>query len=158
MIRFIADDHAAKLARWLRLLGYDTLHFREIADARLADLARREERVVLTRDTTLARRFPDAAVFRLEDADPFAQLAAVVRRFDLDWDRHTFTRCMVCNTPLEDVEKDSCRDRIPTEAFARCSRFARCTGCDKLYWDGTHCLRMKARIDGLKHAAAEPPA
>ena len=63
MVRFIADDHAAKLARWLRLLGYDTLHFPEVDDERLAELARREGRIVVTRDTSLARRFPDIEDF-----------------------------------------------------------------------------------------------
>lgn len=150
MIRFIADDHVEKLARWLRLLGCDTLHFRTIEDERLAELAARESRVVLTRDTTLARRFPSIEVFRLKDEDPFRQLAAVVRQFGLDWEARIFTRCMLCNAPLEDVEKESHRDQIPPEAFARCSRFARCTGCSKLYWDGTHYLRMKARLAGLK--------
>jgi len=150
MFRFVADDHAGKLARWLRLLGYDTLHFPEIADAELADRAAREGRIVLTRDTTLAHRFPAIEVFRLEDEDPFRQLAAVVRRFELDWDAHAFTRCMMCNAPLEEVEKESCREEVPPEAFARCNQFARCTGCGKLYWDGTHYLRMRERIAGLK--------
>jgi len=150
MIRFIADDHAGKLARWLRLLGYDTLHFSAIEDHALADLAARENRIVLTRDTTLARRFPAIEVFRLEDEEPFRQLAAVIRRFDLDCGSHTFTRCMMCNASLEEVDKESCRDEVPLQAFACCHHFARCTGCRKLYWDGTHYLRMKERLAGLK--------
>jgi hypothetical protein len=150
MLRFIADDHAGKLARWLRLLGYDTLHFPQIADRNLAELASREGRVVLTRDTTLARRFPAIEVFRLEDEDPFRQLATVIRHFNLDCETHTFTRCMMCNAPLEAVDKEACRDEVPPKAFAGCRRFARCTGCRKLYWDGTHYMRMKERLEELK--------
>ena len=150
MICFIADDHAGKLARWLRLLGYDTLHFRAIEDKHLADLALREGRVVLTRDTTFARRFPAIEVFRLEDEDPFRQLAAVIRWFDLSCESHTFTRCMVCNALLEEIDKELYRKEIPPKAFAWCHRFARCSGCGKLYWDGTHYLRMKKRLADLK--------
>jgi len=149
MIRFIADDHAGKLARWLRLIGYDTLHFPAIEDRELAEIAARDGRIVLTRDTTLAQRFPDIEVFRLDDEDPFRQLAAVIRRFDLDCESHAFTRCMMCNAPIEAVDKASCRDEVPLEAFARCQHFARCTGCRKLYWDGTHYLRMKERLGKL---------
>jgi len=150
MLRFIADDHAAKLARWLRLLGYDTLHFAAIEDAELAEVAVRDGRIVLTRDTTLGRRFPGVEVFRLDDEDPFCQLAAVVKRFGLDWEGYTFTRCMICNACLEEVEKETCRDEVPPVAFERCGRFARCTGCGKLYWDGTHYLRMKERLSRLR--------
>jgi uncharacterized protein with PIN domain len=149
MIRFVADDHAGKLARWLRLLGYDTLYFPAIQDRELAALAEREGRIVLTCDTTLAHRFPAMEVFRLEDEDPFCQLAAVVRRFDLDCESHAFTRCMMCNALLEVVEKEACRGEVPPQAFACCRQFARCTGCRKLYWDGTHYLRMKERLAGL---------
>jgi len=150
MVCFIADDHAGKLARWLRLLGYDTLHFPAIEDRALADLAAREGRIVLTRDTTLAHRFPAIEVFHLKEEDPFRQLAAVVQRFGLDCETHAFTRCMMCNAPLEEIEKDSRRDEIPPQAFACCHQFARCTGCGKLYWDGTHYLRMKERLAGLR--------
>jgi len=149
VIRFLADDHAGKLARWLRLVGYDTLHFRAIDDRRLADLALREGRVVLTRDTTLARRFPAIEVFRLDDEDPFHQLAAVTHHFDLDCESHTFTRCMVCNALLEQIDKERYREAIPPKAFAWCRRFARCAGCGKLYWDGTHYIRMKKRLANL---------
>ncbi|MCX8036565.1 MAG: Mut7-C RNAse domain-containing protein [Candidatus Sumerlaeia bacterium] len=150
MLRFFADDHLGKLARWLRLLGYDTLHFPAIADELLAARAAAESRIVLTRDSSLARRFPDIEVMRLADEDPFRQLAAVVREFHLDCERALFTRCMVCNSLLVDVEKETCREEVPPEAFARCHRFARCSGCGKLYWDGTHYLRMTARIAQLK--------
>lgn len=149
-IRFVVDDHAGKLARWLRLLGYDTLHFRQIDDRELAEVARSEQRIVLTRDTTFGRRFPDTEVFRLEDEDPFRQLAAVIRRFDLDCDSHTFTRCMLCNAPLEEIDKEQYRDHIPPIAYERCDRFARCTGCAKLYWNGTHYIRMREKLDEIR--------
>jgi len=144
--RFIVDEHAAKLARWLRLIGYDTLYVNPIGDADLAGLARRDERVVLTRDTTFARRHGDLRVLRLADDDPFRQLAAVVRAFDLDPKAHCFTRCMLCNAVLEEIRKEDYRAEIPPEAYERCGRFARCTGCRKLYWDGTHYLRMRERL------------
>jgi uncharacterized protein with PIN domain len=149
VLRFVADDHAGKLARWLRLLGYDTLHFPAIEDQALAELAAREGRIVLTRDTTLAQRFPTAEVFRLEDEDPFRQLVSVVRQFSLDCESGAFTRCMTCNAPLETIDKETCRDEVPPRAFASCREFARCTGCGNLYWDGTHYLRMKERLASL---------
>lgn len=153
MIRFLADDHLAKLARWLRLLGHDTLYFAEIEDARLAELAAGEGRVVLTRDTTLARRFPKIDVFRIEDEDPFEQLTAVIRKFELDCASHIFSRCMLCNALLQPIDKETFREQIPAEAFERCSQFARCTGCEKIYWDGTHYIRMKKRIEEISKSA-----
>jgi uncharacterized protein with PIN domain len=144
--RFIVDEHAGKLARWLRLIGCDTLYFNPIRDADLAEVAARDGRSVLTRDTSLAQRYPQLDVFRLDDDDPFRQLAAVVRGYQLDWEAQAFTRCMACNGLLRAIDKEAYRDAIPTQAFEMCRQFARCTSCGKLYWDGTHYMRMKRQL------------
>jgi hypothetical protein len=103
----------------------------------------------VTRDSVLARRFPELDVFRLEAEDPFEQLAAVVRWYELDCVAHAFTRCMVCNGLLQEIDKNAYRDAIPPKAFEMCRQFAKCAGCGKLYWDGTHYMRMKRRIAEL---------
>src|SRR4030042_903470 len=96
--RFIVDSNAGKLARWLRIMGYDTLFFNNIDDAQLVDIALREGRVALTKDTQLMRRRVVAngqlRGILLQDDDPKEQLRQVIGELKLDCQLGQFTRCL----------------------------------------------------------------
>ena len=140
---FIADAHLGGLARFLRMLGFDTLYDNGIDDARLRRLAHEEQRLVLSRDRELLKCrdiLRGCFVYALK---PEEQLAEVTARFDLAAHARPFTRCLHCNRPLAPVAKAEIIDRLPPQVAAYQDEFTRCMTCDRVYWPGTHYDRMR---------------
>lgn len=146
--RFAADRMLGRLARMLRLLGYDAVYSTSASPAELADLARREDRLILTRGDA-RQRFPSVPkVFSLRSDSPAEQLRQVVREFALDTESRLWSRCTLCNGLIERVEKREVESVVPPKAFAAYGEFYRCSGCGHVYWRGSHVERM------LKNLAA----
>ncbi|GAB4535265.1 MAG: Mut7-C RNAse domain-containing protein [Thermodesulfovibrionia bacterium] len=140
-MRFIADSMLGRLARWLRLLGYDTLYFPEIDDGLLLKISREEERILLTRDTRLAKVKGLKRFLLLDENDPFKQLKRVITTLTLDKEGGIslqLIRCVVCNTPLEKVPKEEARGKVPQYVYNTIEEFKFCSGCKRFYWKGTH--------------------
>jgi len=142
-LKFLADDMVGKLARRLRLAGYDTLYFRHIDDGQMATRARTENRIIITRDRKLADKFHLENVFIVGSEDPAEQFKQVVRAFDLDVRSRAFSRCLECNELFEPVKKEDYEAEIPPRVYQRHNTFFRCPGCRKLYWRGSHFARLK---------------
>jgi uncharacterized protein len=140
--RFIADRMIGRLARMLRLLGYDTLYQPELKPAGLAELALRGDRIILTRgDTRL--RFPGAThVFSVTSQHPSEQLREVIAQFSLDPKSGLWTRCTVCNGAISPVAKEEIKDLVKPKVYEIYSEFYRCAGCDRVYWHGSHVERI----------------
>jgi uncharacterized protein with PIN domain len=143
---FLADAHLGGLARWLRMLGFDTLHEPSIADAAIRELAWKERRIVLTRDRELlkCREIARGCYVRALKAE--AQLREVAARFDLAARAQPFTLCLVCNVALERVEQAAVAARLPPAVAATHYRFVHCAGCDRVYWEGSHYARMREAL------------
>jgi len=136
-----------KLARWLRLLGYDARYERDMPDGRLVEAARREERVLLTRDRRLVRRRACRDFLLVESDDPVEQLRQVVDQMDLEVDdSRWFERCMDCNRRLVRVARQQVRVEVPEHVYRQHRRFARCPACRRVYWRGTHVSGMRRRL------------
>jgi uncharacterized protein with PIN domain len=145
--RLFVDAMLGRLARWLRLTGYDTLYWREGSDAALAERARAEGRILITRDHQLAARCGvHALLVSSETLD--AQLIEV--RSALKGSPKPLTRCPECNGVLEDLAREDARDLVPTYVWQTQSVFRRCSGCERVYWKGTHLPGMLARLEGQK--------
>ncbi len=153
--RFIADVMLGRLARWLRVLGYDTLYSSEMDDVELAQRARDEDRILLTRDVELARR-RGLRVLLLTDDQIDAQLREVVRRLRLST-REAFSRCIDCNVPLVEIERAQARNFVPPYVFATQPRFRRCPTCGKVYWRGTHWAHMREVMESANWANDDLP-
>ncbi|MFQ5944768.1 MAG: Mut7-C RNAse domain-containing protein [Anaerolineae bacterium] len=151
-MRFLADSMLGQLAKWLRLLGYDTLYLPHFEDGELVRRARAEDRVVLTRDRHLSRRGGLESLLVRSD-DPAEQLTEVVERLELSAEQQS-PRCPACNHTLEQVGKPSIRDRVPPYVFAKHTRFRRCPECGRVYWRGTHWNRIQGRLERLRTQAA----
>lgn len=137
--RFFCDDHLLRLCRWLRAAGYDVAWERAIDDGALLERARAEGRIVLTLDRGISRRrLAEGVVHVLASHDPERQLAEVARAWELDLETHAFTRCTVCNVPLE-VGTD---EDAPPRVRAACTTYRRCPTCGRTYWEGTHVRRL----------------
>lgn len=147
---FTADAMLGKLATWLRILGCDAEYFRDIDDGELAERVEAGRRILLTRDLLLSvrRKVRDRCLV-VEGDLVEEQLRQVVRRFDLDPERHLFTRCVRCNLPLEAVSLREALDRVPPYIARTRWNFRRCPGCGRVYWRGTHRPMMERRLDGM---------
>jgi uncharacterized protein with PIN domain len=144
-----------RLARWLRILGFDTTWVAHIADGDLVRRAVEEKRVILTRDRALPGEWRVSGVAVVAAENPLAQLREVAVRFDLARRVHLFTRCSRCNTPLEPVSKAEARGSVPPRVWRAESRFRRCPGCARFYWSGSHTDRMRRVIDGVLAGASD---
>jgi hypothetical protein len=141
--RFVLDVHLGKLARRLRLLGFDALWDRDAADERLVALSLSERRILLSRDRGLLKRRELTHAAAVRATDPRRQLREVVERFDLGRAAAPFTRCLSCNGLLEPVPKEEVADRLPPETRLHYDAFRRCGGCGKLFWWGPHARRLR---------------
>lgn len=140
--RFVADQMLGRLARMLRLLGYDTAYSPSMIPREIEDLARREQRVLLTRGNA-TKRFPglENALSLKSDYAP-EQLREVVERFRLDTQAGLWTRCTVCNAPIQPIEKGSVKSKVDQKIFERYQEFFECAGCKHIYWQGSHVARI----------------
>ena len=138
---FAADRMLGRLAKWLRILGYDVIYGQHLCGRGLIRAARTEGRVILTRDHSLGRKQPPPFLF-IESNDYVEQLRQVVRVYDLHVDQALFTRCLVCNSQLQPRSKAAVEKLVPPFVFASQERFSWCGRCQKLYWPATHQQRM----------------
>ena len=137
-MKFVADRMLGKLARKLRLLGYDTLYYSEISEDEL--LAKSHDRILLTRDKILYRRAKKLGyeVFYLKSDSWRSQLRALAEVYPIVRNAKPFTRCSVCNSELASIDRESVRDRVPEYVYKSTDEFKICTGCGRIYWKGTH--------------------
>ncbi len=154
--RFVVDVMLGRLARWLRLLGYEAQYHPRWDDATIARLAARAQAIVLSRDRQLlARRLVRRGLLVDED-EVGAQLRLVVDTFGLACDEsRLFSLCPVCNTRLESAEPADVARLVPPYVLATQPRFRRCPACGKVYWAGTHHALTRERLSKmLKHRAS----
>ena len=147
--RFVVDVHLGKLARILRMLGFDTTYRNDLADREIVDIASRETRIVLTRDRRLLLRRAVNRGYLVCSEDPVEQAAEVLRRFDLYRAIRPFRRCMTCNGIIEPVAKEEIADRLDPHTRSAYNEFFRCTACCRIYWKGSHYASMVRQIQEL---------
>lgn len=136
-IRFIVDDHLKRLARWLRSAGFDSAWQLDMPNRELYRRSWVEKRTILTMDKSLwAPR-----LHRLTSYDVAEQFRDVIGTFDLDPYEFAFTRCVVCNVPLEVAPKETVADVVPPKAYAHYDEYQRCPACERVFWRGTHTER-----------------
>ena len=158
-LRFVLDGHLGRLARHLRMAGFDAWWRGDASDEELAALSAAERRVLLTRDRGLLKRSQVTHGYCVREALPARQLAEVVRRFDLARSVAPFRRCLRCNDPLEPVAKEAVAERLPPRVRERHADFRRCPACGRVYWAGTHHRRMERLLaEILAAAAGEAPS
>lgn len=150
---FLADAHLGGLARFLRMLGFDTLHDPALHDEQIRLIAREESRIVLTRDRELLKCRDIARGAYVHALRVDAQLAEVAERFGLAARARPFTLCLRCNLPLERVDKSAVAARLPEQVRAAQSEFTRCLGCGRVYWPGSHYRRM---LEAMRRAVPIP--
>ncbi len=145
-VRFLADAMLGRLARWLRVLGWDTAYDSAIHDPALVDWAQAEDRVLLTRDRPLLVELRPGRALLIAAEKPLDQLRQVVADVGLTPPVELFTRCLVCNTQLRPITEAECRSLIPPGARDLPGPMRRCPACGRTYWPGSHARRMRAAL------------
>ncbi|MDY6986556.1 MAG: Mut7-C RNAse domain-containing protein [Thermodesulfobacteriota bacterium] len=146
---FAADRMLGKLAKWLRLLGYDTLYCNSLSNEEFLALAD-EGRVLLTRNTKLTDKAEHDRVVFVQANDPMAQLQEIIHRLGLKPDPNRFfDRCTVCNGILEAVDAADVLGSVPEYVWTAYDSFSRCRCCGRIYWPGSHLKRSKAKMESL---------
>lgn len=148
-LKFIADAMLGKLARWLRIIGYDVVYESSISDDDLIAMAIHEHRVILTMDRKLTER--ESAKNSLLIKSPYykEQLRQVIGHYSIDYKSGIFTRCLLCNRLLDSVEKEKIRDRVPPYVYSTQDEFDVCRQCSRVYWSGTHRVKMLEMLDEI---------
>jgi len=152
--RFVLDVHLQKLARRLRLLGFDVDFHPNRDDAELADIAEREDRILLSRDRQLMMRKKVMRGLYVRNTDPEKQANEVLDRLDLRELCRPFTRCIECNGAIESLDisvagfGDLAR-QIPPGVRSWCREYYHCRGCGRIYWKGSHYDKLKIRVEKI---------
>jgi uncharacterized protein with PIN domain len=148
-MKFIVDCMLGKLAKWLKIFGFDTIYFSKIEDSDLIDLAREEGRVLLTRDTGLIEKSRDVQSFFINSEDWNTQLEQVLDGFNLWGKVRPYSRCIECNVELRDISKKDAKNLVAPFVYEKASDFALCPQCDRIYWKGTHHQDMEFKIEEI---------
>ena len=152
-IKFIADNNVGKLARWLRVIGYDTLLFKQKDDNKMIKIALSEGRVILTRDTQIMKRRlvtsgkVRAMLIRQDDTEE--QLQETVKNLNLNYHFNPFSLCLECNQALISRSKEQVQNLVPPHVFKTQNQYMECPACHRIYWQGTHWQAMIKELNTL---------
>ena len=150
-LKFIVDNNVGKLAKWLRIMGYDTLFFSSRNDAHLITTALAEGRVILTRDTQIMkRRVVTSGKLRailIQSDKPELQIHQVIDSLNLDCQFRPFTICLECNQYLVTRNKQEVENLVPPYVFRTQNQYMQCPTCHRIYWRGTHWQAMTQKLE-----------
>ncbi|WP_287585377.1 Mut7-C RNAse domain-containing protein [Candidatus Borrarchaeum sp.] len=147
--KFVVDSMLGRLARWLRLIGYDTLYFKIVSDEELLERTRSENRFLLTRDKRLHQQAIREELHSIlipvrSNSEVLAFLSKTFNiQFDID---PSSSRCPLCNGKITSAEKENIKSKIPTPTFKKYDQFWQCIHCGKIYWMGKHYKSMRKII------------
>jgi len=156
-MKFVADCMLGRLAKWLKILGFDVLFFSKAEDKDLVELSRREGRVLLTRDSGLIEKSKKRQnrLFVVSD-DWQDQVVQVLDEYGL-WDEvRPNSRCIECNRAVKPLAKARARNLVTPYVLERAESFALCPACGRVFWQGTHFGDMERKIEALLER--RPPA
>ena len=152
-LKFIVDSNVGKLAKWLRMMGYDALFFEGINDSQMIATALAENRVILTRDTQIMRRRVitrgQLKAILIQSDEPERQMRQVMDTLKLDYQFQPFSICLECNQPLVERRKEEVKERVPPHVFQTQSQYMECPACHRIYWRGTHWQAMTRKLEHL---------
>jgi len=148
-VRFVVDVNVGRLAALLRLTGFDAAYENGLRDREIAEMARRKQRIVLTKDRALLKRNKIVFGRLVRATHPEDQLLETLQFFGLTGPFDFFSRCLLCNKKLQSVAKAEVIHRLEPKTKKYFNTFKTCPGCDRIYWRGSHCDAMAARLKSV---------
>jgi uncharacterized protein with PIN domain len=136
------------LAKWLRIYGFDTYYVNyKVNDNKLLEISKNENRVLITRDKDLiyrARR-ENLQVIEINTIDIDEQISIVLNNTQVESSK-ILSRCLLCNSELNNIKKDGVKDKVPVKVFENFEKFWFCKKCNKIYWNGSHYEKMIEKV------------
>ena len=148
--KFICDVHLGKLARYLRMMGFDVYYKNDLLVEEIVNISLKERRTILTKDRGILKRNEVTHGYFVRNIIVEEQVREVIERFDLQKEIKEFTRCLECNSELIKIAKEKIAGKLPPKVNQSKHEFYECPGCGKLYWKGTHHQKMLAFIEMIK--------
>ena len=148
-MKFIADVHLGKLARYLRLLGFDCNYNKDYTCSEITAIAQKENYVILTRNISLLKIKSVSRGYWIQSQYPVEQASEVIKRFDLAAKVRPFSRCMVCNGIVNIIDKESVKSELEPETSRYYHEFYRCISCKRIYWKGSHTIKLLSLISTI---------
>ena len=147
--KFIADINLGHIAKYMRILGFDSYYDPFLSPHEIIEISKRENRIILTQSRKLLKfKAVTHGVF-IRPGTPTEQIKQIIDTLDIKDSIKLFSRCLRCNTPLKKVAKEKVLDRIPQKTKKFCDKYLECQSCDKIYWKGTHFIHIKKAIRQL---------
>ncbi len=157
-MKFIVDHNVGKLAKWLRMMGCDTVFFTGDDDWQMIITALNEDRVIITRDTGIMKMGVVTSgrlkAVHIRSDKPEEQIRQIIESLDFNWEEGLFTICLECNRQLEKRTEEQVKDRVPPYVFETQSDYMECPSCHRIYWKGTHWKAMTEKLKKLKKDSA----
>ena len=158
-LKFIVDNNVGKLAKWLRIMGYNARFFEGSSDSQMVAIALAENRVILTRDTQIMRRrlvtSGQLKAILIQSDEPERQIRQVIDALKLDCQFQPFSLCLECNQPLAERSRELVKDLVPPYVFQTQNQYMECPACHRIYWRGTHWQAMTKSLKKFIKGAAQ---
>ena len=149
-MKFLVDRMLGKLAKGLRMLGYDAIYYRGEETQPLIQMARQEGRVILTRNTKLISKRPEDQIFSVTEDKPLLQLRELIQKGHISLDEENlFFRCLLCNALLDEIQRKEAEGKVPDFIFYHKKEFFQCPKCGRIYWQGSHLENMQKKVAEL---------
>ncbi len=146
-MKFAVDSMLGRLAKYLRFLGYDTFYSNNLVDdLSLIKICRDEDRILLTRDKELAKRYENS--YYVKSPDYKEQIRDIFNKFSLNFEQ-VLTMCSVCNVKLQKIDKNYVRDKVPEIVYSSHDEFFICPKCKRIYWEGSHTKKILETLKEL---------
>jgi uncharacterized protein with PIN domain len=155
-LKFIVDGMLGKLTRWLRMLGHNVKYSNKLDDAQLIAIAKREKRVLLTRDLELYQQATAKGVqaFYVDGKTEAERLAQLAKKFGISLEIDmAVSRCPKCNARVKPTSKENVKDKVEETTFAYYNEFWQCPKCGQVYWQGAHWKRIRKTLETAKELA-----
>jgi len=147
--KFIADIHLGDIVKYMRVLGFDVYFKPSLFTQKIIEISKKENRIILTKSRRLLKIKEVTHAIFIRPGTTAEQIKKIVDFLDIKDSIKPFSRCLRCNNLVKSVSKESIADRIPPKTREFCDQYTYCDLCDKIYWNGTHFIKMNKAIDHI---------
>ncbi|MBS7648414.1 Mut7-C RNAse domain-containing protein [Candidatus Bathyarchaeota archaeon] len=157
-MEFVVDGMLGKIARWLRMLGYDTKYCNNMSDDEILKVAFKEKRIILTRDYQFFRKanFHGVRAIFIEGKTHIEKLADLSRQLNIDLEINIDkSRCPKCNARIMPISKEEVKAKIPASTYKIYDEFWICTDCGQVYWKGSHWKKINNALNQARQIISE---
>lgn len=148
-MKFVVDCMLGKLAKWLKILGFEAHFFSAIKDAQLLSFTQKKGGVLLTRDTRLIEESRGLQTLFIASEKWREQVVQVLDAFDLWEEVRPYSRCIECNLELKNLPKKRAKNLVTSFVYANADSFALCPRCERVFWQGSHFKDMEFKVREL---------